>query len=517
VPTKLVICGRERKFDTLVPIDDGSPTTARISAFMRDEEQAAIVLDMQTTELNLLDLNRGGDLSGGAGLIELAGSRTSGATAAEQGIASFATDPYKQLYREYVHYLMSRSRQRPPAWLEEGLAQIIMAMWFDRTTIEFGKVADVDVSAASGSFTTGNSAADAELAANSGGEAAGGALDAPVEDRDFNAALRRRALIPWPRFFAVRHNDPVALNPLGNNRWAKQAYAFVHMCLYGLNKRYQKPFLAFVERCNREPVTEEMFEECFGKDFRGMDLVLRNYIRATDHKSERFKVRGEGMPEPPPLVLRDATPAEIGRIKAETMQLADRDDEARLELFAPYKRGQFDGDLLGALGLEELAAGHVDAARPLLEAAAYRKARRPRVYLDLAGIHLAAAKKMPEGDGGRFSRAQTGTVLKLLFAARERPPALAGVYAMIAETWARSEIAPKRSNLEVLDDGVRQFPRDVKLIAAAAELNARHGFAEAAAALATHGLKLPLDEPTRARFEELRAAAPPTAPATPAR
>lgn len=513
VPTRLVICGRDRKFDTLVPIEEATPSTARISVFMRDEEQAAIVLDMQTTEIHLLDLGNGTGLSGGEGLIEVAGARTAApASAGDRGIASFAADPYRQLYREYVHYLMSRSRQRPPAWLEEGLSQIVMAMRFDRTTIEFGKVADLDIVGAAASFSTGNAAADAALEANSGGAPAGGGLDAPVEDRDFNAALRNRALIPWPRFFAVQHNDSVALNPLGNNLWAKQAYAFVHMCLYGLNKKYQKPFLTFVERSGREPVSEAMFEACFGKNFRGMEQVLRNYIRATDHKSERFKVRGEGMPEPPPLALRDASPAEIGRIKAETMKLAGRDDQARLELIAPYKRGELDGDLLGALALEESAAGHTDAARPLLEAAVYRKARRPRVYLELAAIHLAAAKKHPEGEGGRLSRVQTAAVLRLLFSARERPPALPAVYALIAETWAASEAAPKRANLEVLDDGVRQFPRDIPLISSAAELNARHGFAAAAAALATHGLKLPLDAVTRARFEELRAAAPDPAP-----
>lgn len=63
-------------------------------------------------------------------------------------------------------------------------------------------------------------------------------------------------------------DSPEAINPLGNNVWAKQSYAFVHMCLYGRGKRYQKPFATFLTRLGKEPVSEELFKECFKMDYK---------------------------------------------------------------------------------------------------------------------------------------------------------------------------------------------------------------------------------------------------------
>src|SRR6185369_6482637 len=127
--------------------------------------------------------------------------------------------------------------------------------------------------------------------------------NAPVEDRDFSYSLKTKQLVPLAEFFAAAHDSPEALNPLGNNRWAKQAYAFVHMCLYGQNGRFQKPFAQFLSRISREPVSEEVFKECFKMSYRDMLDELRGYISMTNYKAREYHAKkGQGFGDPPPLV-----------------------------------------------------------------------------------------------------------------------------------------------------------------------------------------------------------------------
>lgn len=88
-------------------------------------------------------------------------------------------------------------------------------------------------------------------------------LGAPAEDRDFNDALFQKALVPFDRF-TVPHGAPETRNPLGSSRWAKQSYAFVHMCLYGRGGRYQQTFAMFFQRLGRGgQASEALSTECF--------------------------------------------------------------------------------------------------------------------------------------------------------------------------------------------------------------------------------------------------------------
>src|SRR6185295_18099084 len=104
--------------------------------------------------------------------------------------------------------------------------------------------------------------------------------------------------------------------------WNAQAYAFVHMCLYGRNLKYQRPFLQFITRLDREGLTEALFRECFKMDYKKMGLELRGYLDFTDHKYMQFKApKGQALPDPPPFALLDAPDAVVGRIKGEALRL----------------------------------------------------------------------------------------------------------------------------------------------------------------------------------------------------
>ncbi len=512
-PVSLIICGRGGKFDAFIPRgSDGTPDTARASLFLKQGERSAIVLDFQAKELTLLDA--GGDSSD----TSLDNTR-------------FSVDHDKQLYREYVRYLLSQSEPRLPAWFEEGLTQIIIAMKVDLPThIEFGTLEDPNTVSVEQAQVQALNA----LAA-SGGESVSDSpitFAAAVEDRDFNAALRRRPLIGLQKFFDVKHGDPVTVNPLGNNIWAKQAYAFVHLCLFGRNGRFKNAFTKFLIRSTKEPVTEQMFKECFHipksskdpkagfKDYSYSDMLLeiRSYADMADYTALGWDAKkGEKLPMPTTMALREATQSEVGRIKGNAQVLAGNKARARAELLAPYMRGERDPQLVTALAVYDKEAGEDARARKLLEFAVANKAAGPDAYLELARYRYADAMAKPEGAEGKFSPAQAKGIVDLLLQARKQPPMVAPVYELMADTWLRRGEKCSKEELGTLVDGIRIFPGRMRLAYEIGVLAMDAGDNELAHTMADHGLRYSPDANGKARFQQLKAALPPAppAPATP--
>lgn len=484
-PTTLILCGRGGKFDAFVPTKaDGGPQVGLASLFLRNAERSTIIVDLQTRELGLAGLEAAGGVENN-GFIEV--------------------DSYKQLYREYVHSLLSRNTPRMAAWLEEGLAQLLMSMKFSPTLIEFAKLEDPNTV----SISQANAATLNAAGAAAGEE--GTSISAAAEDRDFNAALARSRLMSFQELFAVTHDSPTARNPIGS-RWAKQATAFVHMCLYQTGKRHQKGFVTYITRSAREPATEALFKECFGSSYNDMLVELRGYLDFTSYTSLGWSAKkGEGFPDPAPLALRDATESEVGRIKGEALLLAEKPEAARAALIAPFTRGERDSQLLAALGLYERAAGRDDRAAKFLEAATTVKVVRPLAYLELARLRFAAAKAQPGGADGKFSPAQSQAIIAPLLVARTQPPLMNELYELMAETSVRSTETPKPEVLAVLVEGVQLYPRRLGLVYQTAVLCLYGDEVNNAALLIEHGLRYAPAGAPQARFAALRESLPPGA------
>ncbi|MEY2879400.1 MAG: hypothetical protein RLZZ15_1780 [Verrucomicrobiota bacterium] len=492
VPAMLLICGKGGKFDAFMPKGERRSDRAMASLTLRQDEQAAIVIDYEAKVINLATPEGFEAVAAASAAAAAAGPDAATGGGGDPG---FEVDAYRQLYREYIRFLLAGVQPRSPAWFEEGIAQLFMRMEFDRTTIVVGKLDDP------------NAISAAQAALN---EAGNGGV-AAQEDLTFNAALAKRGLLKMEDVFSVAHDSDTARNPLGNT-WAKQSAAFVHWGLYGDGGKHQKNFLTFVSRIAREPLTELLFKECFKQTYKDMALTLRSYVEFTNSKIVGVQTpKGQKFPEPPPVVLREATEAEIGRLKGETLRLAGHGPAARLALIAPYIRGERDPALLASIGLVERALGDDARARKFLEAAATAKAVRPRAYLELARLRYAEALAHPAADG-KFDTTQTAAVLTPLFAARGQPPALREVYALIADAWTQCALTPTAAHLGVLDEGVRLYSRDVTLVYAAAALKVKAGLPEAAS-LITLGQRIAPDSATRAKFEALaKQVAPPVAP-----
>ena len=378
------------------------------------------------------------------------------------------SDPYRGFYREYFRFIIRRNvGHKPPAWFEEGLVQLFASIEFQKKWVNFAMVGD-----------------------GFGGERTG----------DFNKILSRRGLLSMQDLLA----DPPRRR---GTFWDAQAYAFVHMCLYGRNQKYQRPFLQFIVRLDREPLSEELFKECFKMGYKAMALELRGYIDFTDHKYMQFAAKkGQSLPDPPPFELRDAPDAVVGRIKGEALRLGGHGVEAHNALIAPYVRGERDPRLLAALGLDEKTAGHDDRARKFLEAASNAKVDRARAYVELAKLRLDAARAKPNAANGRLDEDQVASVLGPLFTARKTPPPMAEVYALIADTWSLSAAAPQPEHFDVVLEGVRTFPRDTALVMSATMLAAKRGFPQRAGELARLGVKVASDAGEKERFQMLAGA-----------
>jgi hypothetical protein len=257
-----------------------------------------------------------------------------------------------------------------------------------------------------------------------------------------------------------------------------------------------------------EPVTEELFKQCMGISYKKMMGNFRMYLFEGRHYSQIYKPseRGDdfftGIAKVEP---RDATQAEIGRLKGEVLRLGGRPAESRNAFIIPYLRGERDPALLASLGLLESLENREARALRFLEAAAKAKAERPRAYLELAKLRLRKTEEAMSEPDGRLDAAQVDYILEPLLAARGQPPPMAGVYSLIGDVLLRGEPAPDAARLELMLEGVRHFPRDGRLIYQAALLYANHGDPERARTLIAHGLKISINARFSAELKKLQA------------
>jgi hypothetical protein len=491
-PTLLLLCGASGNYDAfLPPAAKADPNRAAASVFVHDRLRSAIVLDCA--------------------------SRTTGIIS-DQGKDDILVEARRELYRQYVHLLMSRSEPPAPAWFVEGFAQIAKAMELDRHRIVFGKLQEPDLVSA----VKENSAlrGKAELAALGGRttdravappSSPGGwgdpfaEIDFGVENKGFLDLLKGKPLMPLAQFFAVQEDSTDVMASLGPAAvWPQQAYAFVHFCLFGGRGKYQKPLARFLQRLNHEAATESLFQDCFKLSYEQMLTQIHGYQDTADYSYLQYRARGEGLPLAAEPAGREATPAEFGRIKGTVLELAGHSALAHEYLLAPYLRHESDGPLLAALGLWEHRHGNHDRARQLLESAfAGATPLPPEACIELARYRSAAAIAQPAAANGKLASAQVDDIVAPLLRAHGQPPPLAATYELLAETWQRAEERPAVERVELLIRGAQLYPARFELILNTALLCDAVGLTGPARALAEHGLKFAPDAAARASFAEL--------------
>lgn len=385
---------------------------------------------------------------------------------------------------DYVAYLLRNRRPALPPWFISGILTLFSRAKFTEDALTLERLDWLSESGA---------------AALKGGTAA------------------NRALLPLADFFAgeLAPGDPATGD--GLSLWQAQAALFIRWGIDAHAAPRRTALWTFVERSSAEPVTEALFQECFGFGFATAQKQLTEHL--PEAMRSRLALRPAQRPRPPDYALRAADDLDIARIKGDWERLEIGYVKARFPLLAPkyveqarrtlrraYERGSRDPRLLAAMGLCEVDAGDDRAARELLEDAATRGTTlRPRAWYELARLRFGTLHAQRGDAGPGLTPEQAREVLAPLSATRDQEPRLAEAYELMAEVWAACPQPPARSELAALEEGVRTFPHRSELVYRTAELNVRHGFADAARWLINLGLTLAPDAATRVRFDALQA------------
>lgn len=463
LPATLIICAQGKGLEAFLPDKTLQSEDPRLlsSVFLQKEGRVAIVVDLRASDALLED----------------------GTT--------IETDPDQAFYENYFRFLIRQGiGAHTPHWLEQGLVSLFSSIDVTSDAVTIGK--------AEATPNVRQDPTDPE----------GEQTTTSFASNDFISILKRHALISLDRFFT----EAV---PSGSEKvfWNAQAYAFTHMCLYGDGKRYQAAFLKFAQRACREPVTEPLFKECFGRSFADMGVELRGYLEFTAHEYVQLSAKkGQRIPLPAPVTVRAATDAESGRLAGGALLLGGHAEEGHDALLAPYVRGERDPRLLSALGLAELSRGKEARAKLLLEAGFKGKAPDYDACLALSRLRLKEALSQ----NTLLTAEQEKTVLAPLYLSAKtvQPPAEA--VGLIAETLSKGAAAPDEAEKRFLLWATQLHPKNAALVYAAAVVCRQYGFEPEASTLVSWGLKISATAEGKALFAQLRDKGPPGAASAPA-
>ena len=395
----------------------------------------------------------------------------------------------------HVRYLLSGRVPELPAWLVEGLERLWRGADFAVDPITFAPMVwrNQDESDALASDST-----------------------------------HPRALLPASELFApeplrVKENQ----NPRRVQTRAAQQELFVRWALVS-SEATRAALWKFTARAAEAPVTEEMFEACFGFDFAELRDRLSDYLPLAVEDTEW--IDPGPLPTLPRFKVERATPNQIARVRGEWERLAiwhvqrrlpqAREPyiaQARRTLRRAYNAGDRDPRLLAIMGLCEIDSGNPAGAREFLEPAIAGGVVRPNAYYEVARLRFADLRRdAPETK--LFSTTELAPIIRPLQQALKQAPPLPEVFILLGEAWARCEISPSAAEFAELETGARLFCRRPTVSYPIALAFARHGkkveAAEALVACAGYAT----DDKTQAGIARLRAelaatlTRPPSAP-----
>ena len=362
---------------------------------------------------------------------------------------------YSSTFRFHTRTLLRRRAPAVPAWLNEGLMGGFGVYregvyWFEASRTKLLIAANwhsaEEIKTATTRVTSGEAARQ--------------------------LAQRPRALSPSPllpllsELPAVFESDPPEAEDPAAPRWACTAALFARWGIYGRSRPEQAAeFWRFADRASREPVTEQLFRECFGQSYAEVRNELAWYLPIALTRDE---IASAEMNPPPKIKFRAATNAEVARVRGEwermesaalAVQFPELAESARIQAAATlnrtYKSGNRDPRLLASLGLLAMDAGDYQAAPDHFEAAVAGRVIGPRVYLETARLRWAASSL---DDQGTLSPEVLAGVIDLLMTAEQQGPPIAAVYLLLANATAQARLVTP-AQADALRRGLAFFPR----------------------------------------------------------
>ena len=258
------------------------------------------------------------------------------------------------------------------------------------------------------------------------------------------------------------------------------AVLFVHWGIFGEGGRNRAAFLNFTDATSRGPTTEELFRRHFQMDFAEAETRLAEYMRKQTWRSIRLDLPPDPAGPTLPALVRPATSGEVARIVGESYLLlgdtapaavrARYYAKARTLLKGAYTTGDRDPRLLAQLGLLEFSEQNSAAASSYLETATNANVALPRAYTVLSLLRLRQFGSQL-GDQRTLTSTQSRAVLAPALVALALRPPLTDASTIVEDIFLRGVIAPTPGELDLLEAAVRQYPRNITLLANAVAID----------------------------------------------
>jgi hypothetical protein len=340
--------------------------------------------------------------------------------------------------------------------------------------------------------------------------------------------------------------------------WESEAALFVRWGLMGPGHEdpvLSHAFLELVRRARREPVTENLFTDCFGFGFAAMEEKLGAFLKTAlarpisihldfpqdfekgDLKAatmdqigrilgDWLRMQGNSLRAKDPAMSEefikaagrmltrayrednglppDVEPAAAGERTAQPPPSAGAEHVVAMKPFVVTADRIHDPGLLSIYGLYEHDTGNDRKAREFLEAAVRDGVIRPKAWLVLAELRYAEAIGRPEGAGGKLSAQQAASVLEPLDTALQHS-SVPEIYSLMLKTWEHCEASPSARDLERIAGCIALFPRQTGLACRAVIVCAKSGDPARTVGLIDRSLVFALPGTERAYLERLRA------------
>lgn len=334
----------------------------------------------------------------------------------------------RRIFHEYVHHLFKTAEEDPPAWYNEGMAELLAGIRIDGDSLEIGH---------------------------------------PHAGR--LRALRDEKLMPLQTLFGVTHQSPVFRANDHTGLFYAQSWALLHYWTCGDGKFPPDAAQRFIRVAGNKNTAaaadlQEVFKECFGIDYAEMERRLDRYVFSGTYRYSRGKA---------PTVVKEANyemrPVPRDEIRVRLAELAlrvNRAPLAKLQLLEAIEKNPTDPRPFEVLGVEAMADRDENGARDRWEQAVAAGTKNVAIFRELGLIESRAWFGQFDYNF-RLPADRTERLRSRLQQSIEYAPQQSAAYEMLAWVEAFSE-EPSIPNVNLVQahfGGLKRKPRTLLALA----------------------------------------------------
>lgn len=270
-------------------------------------------------------------------------------------------------------------------------------------------------------------------------------------DAEFTGYLRDSIVMDLEKLFDPRAEETV--------RWRMNAWAFLHLGLFGHENRYRPALAAFVQKLQENPdrAPAELFKEAFGESPGRFELRMRTYAEGGNYVALNYKLDRPFEPAAP--LLEQMSESNILLLKARLYGATGRQEEAREFLWRGYAEPSNRTPSYVVTLAQALRNSDQAQALLVLDAAGQKDRLEPE------GRRLQAELRLEKltARNPRLTPGELSLVLDPLFAALNQGDVSEHLFVLIGRAWQASATPPTDGQLNALRLGLRYHPESTRI------------------------------------------------------